>query len=165
MDYHKEWKKLIEGQTEETFDEFWKEYSDAEKTMYTMLLKDPKKKHEGTLKEFYELYKIDPIMFVGFLDGVISSLKNKQKVEGIKDDDKIKLDVDFEKLYRNMLEAEAEHLHTLAEWEDVLTPEERDLIYKEYRRSKTIIKDKTPGRNDPCPCGSGKKYKKCCGAN
>jgi preprotein translocase subunit SecA len=23
--------------------------------------------------------------------------------------------------------------------------------------------DKTPGRNDPCPCGSGKKYKKCCG--
>jgi preprotein translocase subunit SecA len=23
--------------------------------------------------------------------------------------------------------------------------------------------DKEPGRNDPCPCGSGKKYKKCCG--
>ncbi|MCK5595298.1 SEC-C domain-containing protein, partial [bacterium] len=21
------------------------------------------------------------------------------------------------------------------------------------------------GRNEPCPCGSGKKYKKCCGAN
>lgn len=24
-------------------------------------------------------------------------------------------------------------------------------------------KDKEVGRNDPCPCGSGKKYKKCCG--
>ncbi len=23
--------------------------------------------------------------------------------------------------------------------------------------------EKTPGRNDPCPCGSGRKYKKCCG--
>ena len=23
----------------------------------------------------------------------------------------------------------------------------------------------TTGRNDPCPCGSGRKYKKCCGAN
>ncbi len=22
-----------------------------------------------------------------------------------------------------------------------------------------------PGRNDPCPCGSGKKFKKCCGAD
>ena len=29
----------------------------------------------------------------------------------------------------------------------------------------TIRKGKKPGRNDPCPCGSGKKYKKCCGRN
>ncbi|UZE94892.1 PBPRA1643 family SWIM/SEC-C metal-binding motif protein [Alkalimarinus alittae] len=28
---------------------------------------------------------------------------------------------------------------------------------------KTIVFDKTPDRNDPCSCGSGKKYKKCCG--
>lgn len=30
------------------------------------------------------------------------------------------------------------------------------------RQKTTIIKDKEPGRNEPCPCGSGKKYKKCC---
>jgi preprotein translocase subunit SecA len=29
---------------------------------------------------------------------------------------------------------------------------------------KQAISDKKAGRNDPCPCGSGKKYKKCCGA-
>ncbi len=28
---------------------------------------------------------------------------------------------------------------------------------------KTIVLEKTPKRNDPCSCGSGKKYKKCCG--
>jgi protein translocase subunit secA len=28
---------------------------------------------------------------------------------------------------------------------------------------KTVRKGKKVGRNDPCPCGSGKKYKKCCG--
>ena len=27
---------------------------------------------------------------------------------------------------------------------------------------KTIVAEKKVGRNDPCPCGSGKKYKKCC---
>ena len=32
-------------------------------------------------------------------------------------------------------------------------------------RKTTIVKEKTPGRNEPCPCGSGKKYKKCCGKN
>ena len=29
---------------------------------------------------------------------------------------------------------------------------------------ETLRKEATPGRNDPCSCGSGKKYKKCCGA-
>ncbi|TSJ91646.1 hypothetical protein FG002_001700 [Chitinimonas sp. BJB300] len=35
------------------------------------------------------------------------------------------------------------------------------------RESQAPIKREAPkvGRNDPCPCGSGKKYKKCCGAN
>ena len=32
------------------------------------------------------------------------------------------------------------------------------------RRAAPIVKGAQPGRNDPCPCGSGKKYKKCCGA-
>ncbi|HHU48636.1 MAG: preprotein translocase subunit SecA [Caldicoprobacterales bacterium] len=32
------------------------------------------------------------------------------------------------------------------------------------RPRKPVVKDAKIGRNDPCPCGSGKKYKKCCGA-
>ncbi|HHX14004.1 MAG TPA: preprotein translocase subunit SecA [Clostridiales bacterium] len=32
-------------------------------------------------------------------------------------------------------------------------------------KQETVRKQPTAGRNDPCPCGSGKKYKKCCGAN
>lgn len=31
--------------------------------------------------------------------------------------------------------------------------------------SETIVKKEKIGRNEPCPCGSGKKYKKCCGKN
>lgn len=40
------------------------------------------------------------------------------------------------------------------------------LLYKKYRstkyRNSTMITSDKVGRNDPCPCGSGKKYKKCC---
>jgi len=37
---------------------------------------------------------------------------------------------------------------------------------EEKSKAQTVIrKDKKVGRNDPCPCGSGKKYKKCCGAS
>ncbi len=34
---------------------------------------------------------------------------------------------------------------------------------KKRPKQQTVIKPDEPGRNDPCPCGSGKKYKKCCG--
>jgi tetratricopeptide (TPR) repeat protein len=34
-----------------------------------------------------------------------------------------------------------------------------------YGRLFLSLKEKKVGRNDPCPCGSGKKYKKCCGRN
>jgi len=34
---------------------------------------------------------------------------------------------------------------------------------KDKQTHSTVVKPDEPGRNDPCPCGSGKKYKKCCG--
>ena len=37
---------------------------------------------------------------------------------------------------------------------------EQHAFWKEIKVISKII-----GRNDPCPCGSGKKYKKCCGSN
>jgi SWIM/SEC-C metal-binding protein len=37
-----------------------------------------------------------------------------------------------------------------------------DLEFLQKKRPSLVV-DKTPSRNDPCSCGSGKKYKKCCG--
>ena len=42
---------------------------------------------------------------------------------------------------------------------------EKELKQEQQGKVETIVKEKEPGRNEPCPCGSGKKYKKCCGAN
>ena len=41
--------------------------------------------------------------------------------------------------------------------------EEEELI-KNTEKVEPIKSDGQVGRNDPCPCGSGKKYKKCCGS-
>ncbi len=42
-----------------------------------------------------------------------------------------------------------------------------DAYWKARRRAEatTELRARKPGRNDPCPCGSGRKYKRCCGAN
>ena len=50
-------------------------------------------------------------------------------------------------------------------WDDIFDEETKKRLYREQKQSGTIRKEKKIGRNDPCPCGSGKKYKKCCGKN
>jgi preprotein translocase subunit SecA len=103
--------------------------------------------------------------FVGFLDGINDSLKNPNPIEEMEADTVVSLDYDKEKLYYNMVAAKADWLYGLEQWDALLTPERRKELYKEQRSSTTVVKPPKIGRNDPCPCGSGKKYKKCCGRN
>ena len=103
--------------------------------------------------------------FVGFLDGINDSLKNPNPIEEMEADTVVSLDYDKEKLYYNMVAAKADWLYGLEQWDALLTSERRKELYKEQRSSTTVVKPPKIGRNDPCPCGSGKKYKKCCGRN
>ena len=102
--------------------------------------------------------------FVGFLDGIKTSLNNDLDVENVEDDTDIALDIDYEKLYYNMRDAKATWLFKLTSWKKVLDEEKVAEITREYREANIAHSTKV-GRNDPCPCGSGKKYKKCCGKN
>ena len=165
MSLYQEWVDLYEGQTNETFQKFWNEYSAAETKIYTELLSSPESKYEGVVKDKAAELDIDIKIFMGFLDGINDSLKESLDIENIEPDTQFSLDVDYEKLYFNMLDAKADYLYTLPQWDAILTEEKRAEITKAFKKSKTGVKEVRIGRNDPCPCGSGKKYKKCCGAN
>ena len=164
MSLYEQWQNLIENQTEKTFEAFWEKYSTTEKRIYSGILDRPQEKISGTFRNLAETYDADPVIFMGFLDGINPSLRQEQDFQSFDEDSDILLDIDYEKLYFNMLEAKADYLYTLAQWDAILTEEKKEEIIKTQKKSKTVIKEKEPGRNDPCPCGSGKKYKKCCGA-
>ena len=165
MSLYKQWVDLMEGQTEETFEAFWEEYSETETKIYTHILENKDTHLAGKFSDLTAQFEANPVIFMGFLDGIQTSLHNPFDLEKIDEDSEIALDIDFEKLFFNMLKAEAEYLYGLPQWENILSEEKMIEIIKDYKRSKTVHKEKEPGRNDPCPCGSGKKYKKCCGAN
>ena len=165
MSLFKDWEDLISNQTDESFPDFWEKYSSTEKKIYSDILDRPYEKVTGTFQELVDKYEADPVIFMGFLDGINTSLREEQKLDDFDETTEISLDIDLEKLYYNMLVAGADYLFTLPQWDTILTEEKRAEITKNYKRSKTVVKEKTPGRNDPCPCGSGKQYKKCCGKN
>ncbi len=165
MSLYKEWTDLIENQTDATFESFWTKYAGTEQRIYKDILAKKKKKVEGVFSELCAAYDAEPVIFMGFLDGIQTSLKKAQDLEAVKEDSKIKLEIEWETLYFNMWKAKAEYLYTLEEWNGILTPERQKEIEREYKKSLQAHAVKKPGRNDPCPCGSGKKYKNCCGKN
>ena len=163
MTLFEQWEALIDSQNKSTFKEFWEKYSSTEKRIYQGILADYETQPAGTFKELAAKYDADPVIFMGFLDGIDPSLKESIDFKNFDENSEMILDIDFEKLYFNMHDASADYLYSLEEWKNILTEEKRHEIIKSYKKSKTVVKDKLPGRNDPCPCGSGKKYKKCCG--
>ena len=100
----------------------------------------------------------------GFLDGINDSLKTPNPIEEMTEETEVSLEFDPEKLYYNMVACKADWLYELPQWDGLLTEERRKELYKEQKSSGTVRREtKKVGRNDPCPCGSGKKYKHCCG--
>ena len=161
------WRNLA-YQTEmdnKTANEFWGSYFTQEKAIYEQILADPDTVVKGTVKELADKYGVEVLLMTGFLDGINDSLKNPNPIEEMEADTVVSLDYDKEKLYYNMVAAKADWLYGLEQWSDLLTSERRKELYKEQRSSTTVVKPPKIGRNDPCPCGSGKKYKKCCGRN
>lgn len=143
---------------------FWNNYFVIEKGIYEKLLAAPDMIEAGTVKELSEKYETPLQIMVGFLDGINESLVTPNPIEEMTEDTEVRLEWDKEKLYYNMVGANAEWLYELPQWDALLTAERRKELYLEQKKSGTVVKDKKIGRNDPCPCGSGKKYKKCCGA-
>ena len=160
----KQWQKLIGGQTKETFNDFWEEYSGAETKIYSDILDHPQEKMTGTIGELAEKYDVRPVIFMGFLDGINESIVTPNDLEDKDEESEIEVEIIPEKLFFNMLKADADYLYGLEQWNDILGEEKMVQIAKEYKQSRTVRRA-TPkiGRNDPCPCGSGKKYKHCCG--
>lgn len=160
-----QWRKIAYNEQADRTElqNFWANYFNIEKDIYEQLLSDPDTEVRGTVKELAEKYGQDVMTMVGFLDGINESLKEENPIEDLSEDTQVNLVFDKALLYKNMVAAKADWLYELPQWKEIFSEEELKALYKEQRDSGTVRKPKKIGRNDPCPCGSGKKYKQCCG--
>ena len=162
-----QWRDMAYSETANKGDlqRLWSAYFQKEKEIDAQLLKTPDKAVKGTVKELADKYEVDLMTMVGFLDGINDSLKKANPIEEMEEDTKVSLGFDKELLYKNMVGAGADWLYNLEEWNEIFDEDKRKALYREQKESTTVHKDKKIYPNDPCPCGSGKKYKKCCGKN
>ena len=161
----KKWRDAAYSETANKGDlqRLWNQYFEDEKGIYAQLLKNPDEVVTGTDKELAERYDVTIMTMTGFLDGINDSLKEKNPIEEMEEDTVVNLGFEKELLYKNMVAAEADWLYNLEEWNDIFDEDTRKALYKEQKYCTKIVKEAKIYPNDPCPCGSGKKYKKCCG--
>ncbi|MCD8045633.1 MAG: SEC-C domain-containing protein [Clostridiales bacterium] len=162
-----DWQKIAYNEKADRgeLEKFWNRYFLKEKSVYEKLLETPDEAVQGTVKELADKYELELMAMVGFLDGIQESLVTPNDLEDLTEDSVVSLAFDKEKLYKNMVDAKADWLYELPQWEKIFTEEKRKELYIEQKKSGTVVKPEKIYPNDPCPCGSGKKYKKCCGRN
>ena len=161
------WHKMAYNEQEDKnkLRDLWQDYFAKEKEIYRLLLAEPNTVVKGTVKELADKYGIDTLYMAGFLDGINDSLVTPNPIDDMEEDTEVSLEYDKELLYKNMVAAGADWLYGLEEWNAIFDEDKRKELYKEQKKSQTVVNEGPKiGRNDPCPCGSGKKYKKCCGA-
>ena len=112
---------------------FWGTYFQIEKNIYEKLLTNPDEEVKGTVKELAEKYEIDVFTMTGFLDGINESLKEENPIETMEEDTVVNLIFDKEKLYKNMVDAKADWLYELPQWNNIFTPERKRELYKEQK--------------------------------
>ena len=162
-----EWRDVAYSQEADKaqLQKFWTNYFLIEKGIYEKLLANPDEVVRGTVKDLADKFEVEVMTMVGFLDGINDSLKVQNPIEEMDENTEVNLGFDKELLYKNMVDAKADWLYELPQRDEIFTEEKKKELYKEQKKSGTIVKGAKIGRNDPCPCGSGKKYKHCCGRN
>ncbi|MCL2350386.1 MAG: SEC-C metal-binding domain-containing protein [Defluviitaleaceae bacterium] len=163
MGIYKDWLSIAYDARGGLVKKTWDAHLPLEQAIYENMLSSKNNVISGKFSDLAESYNMSLEQMAGFLDGISGALDVPPDIEEIEADSQIDVKVDFETLYKKMVEYKASHLLNLPEWENVFDAQKRDQLYREQKASGTVIVGEKTGRNDPCPCESGKKFKKCCG--
>lgn len=97
----------------------WDDYFKKEQEIYSILLKDPDNVVKGSVRELADRFGIELKIMVGFLDGINDSLVEPNPIETMDENTVVSLAFDKKKLYMNMVDAEADWLYNLPEWDKI----------------------------------------------
>ena len=157
--------ELIINYIESEHEKHPKDYEEIERYILLSVVDDAWMEHIDTMDD---LKNGIGLRGYGQRDPVI-----QYKIEGSElfDEMNLQIKLQFTKMLTHVKKVEDQRLDkkqkiqiTSASQEELKFPEEKQINNPKIEKAQPIVNtDKKVGRNDPCPCGSGKKYKQCCG--
>ena len=144
------WRSLAygDGLDDKKKEELWTNYFTIEKGVYEKILSNPTQVIEGTVKELAERFDTEILIMTGFLDGINESLKGYENpIDTMEEDTVVKIEIDPEKLYYNMVEAKADWLYNLPMWDQILTEEKRKVVVTGVEMFRKLLDEAETGDN------------------
>ncbi|MCL2664653.1 MAG: SEC-C metal-binding domain-containing protein [Defluviitaleaceae bacterium] len=164
MGLYEAWKRIAFDTMGQTVSRIWDIYLPLEKKVYESILREKCTRVEGTVKELAARFNMTTLQVCAFFDGINEAVDGLPDLEDMEEDTAVAFDIEYERLYKQMVEYKAEKLYSLPEWDNVIEPDRQKELYSEQKNSRTVVREAAKvGRNAACPCGSGKKFKQCCG--
>lgn len=165
MKLYEKWFRSAYNNQGEINVKLWDDFMPVEQKVYEYILNERAEKIEGTISEIAKKFNMSEEYVVGFIDGINDTQNPRISIENLESDTKVCINIDLETLYKKMVEYKADHLYNLPQWKEIFTEEQLKMFYRNQKSSRTVVNAQKVGRNEPCPCKSGRKYKHCCGAN
>lgn len=130
-----EWRDVAYSQEADKaqLQKFWTNYFLIEKGIYEKLLANPDEVVRGTVKDLADKFEVEVMTMVGFLDGINDSLKVQNPIEEMDENTEVNLGFDKELLYKNMVDAKADWLYELPQWDEIFTEEKKKSCTKSRR--------------------------------
>ncbi len=165
MSLYESWMKKAFTQKGQSVDEVWDVYLPLEQKIYEYILEGKVQDMKYKISEIAEKFNMTDEQAVAFVDGINDVLPEQYEVDELESDTLVEIHIEFDKLYKKMVEYKAEHLYSLPQWDNVFTADEKKNLFKEQKNARTVVNEGPKiGRNDPCPCGSKKNIRNA-GAN
>ena len=163
MSLYEDWISRAYTQDGKPSKKHWSSYKALETAAFKRIIEGKLSRLEGSVSELAGRFGMSDTNMVGFIDGMNECIEPEQELEEAAADTAVCFEIDFKKLFKRMVELKADYLYTLPEWDAIFSEDERNAMAAEQKASKTVVRTEAKiGRNDPCPCGSGRKYKACC---
>lgn len=165
MKLYEKWFRKAYNNEGEINVKLWDDFMPIEQKVYEYILDERVEKIEGTIEELAKKFDMSEEYIVGFIDGINDTQNPRINIENLESNTNVCININLETLYKKMVEYKANHLYNLPQWKEIFTEEQLKMLYRNQKNSRTVVNSVKVGRNEPCPCNSGKKYKHCCGAN
>lgn len=137
MTLYENWMNKAFSKDGKSMEEVWDEFLPKEQKIYEYILGEKVNILEGAVSELALRFGVTPEEIVAFIDGINEVLPKPYEMNELEENSSVRLEIDFEKLYKKMVEYKAEHLYQLPQWNNIYRRRKKEF----YKRTEKISYD------------------------